>query len=352
MILNLNCTTFSLRSHKKQVRITFAGDIMCHSSQLASYYDSKTKSYQADKSFDYIAKRIKNSDLVLGNLETTIVSSPDLYSGYPRFGSPKAIVKSLKKTGFHIISTANNHSADKESLGIDLTIDTVLEEGMIPIGTYKSMDDYITRKNLIITLNDIKIAIYNYTYSTNGVKVPKDRIVRLIDEESISKDLAFAKQNQADFIIVWYHFGTEYQIKPDSYQEKWVNFALKNGANIVIGGHPHVVQKIERYNLNKDSLSDEQFIAYSLGNFLSAQSRPFTDGGMLLHFNILIEENGKRTISDIKPEPVWVSPNGYRIIPIEAYLNNEMEIQLSPNHKKRMLNYYKEFQKVMNDNKI
>jgi len=315
---------------------------MCHSSQLNTYYDTKSKTYHTQKSFEFVSDKLKNSDLVLGNLETTLVPRFEDYSGYPRFGSPDDFAPTLKESGFHILSTANNHSADKGSIGIDHTISKLLSIGLVPIGTYSSNEDYQNRRNLIIERNGIKIAIYNYTYSTNGIKVPNGRIVRLIDKETISEDISFAKSKLVDFIIVWYHFGTEYQIKPDSAQINWANYALSLGADAVIGGHPHVVQRIEK--------KDEKLVAYSLGNFLSAQNRPFTDGGMILSFDLIVSKTGKKEFLNILPEPVWVLPAGYKIIPIEDAMNDMTKYPINPNHVRRMKIYKKEFDNVMKQN--
>ncbi len=322
------------------MRITVVGDIMFHNSQLVKYYNSKTKSYNAEESFQWIRPKFVNSDLVMGNLETTIVNHAELYGGYPRFGSPKEVVFALKNSGFHILSTANNHSADKGSHGIDFTIDTVLDNEMIPLGTYKSEADFRNRRNFMMNKNGINIAIYNYTYSTNGIKVPKGKIVRLIEEESLEKDISFAKQNGANFVIVWFHFGTEYQTKPDAYQKKWVNRALELGADVVIGGHPHVVQKLERVG--------DKFFAYSLGNFLSAQNKPFTDGGLVLHFDLILSGNEK-DITNILPEAVWVDPSNYQIIPIDDALEGKLEIKLSDSKMIRMKNYKKQYLNVISD---
>lgn len=326
------------------MRITVVGDIMCHSSQLNSYYNPKTKQYETFRSFELVKNRFDQSDLVLGNLETTLLQNPSNYSGYPRFGSPADLATSLKKAGFHILSTANNHSADKGSNGIDTTIDTVKNENMVPIGTYQSQQDYDTRRHFSVTKNQIKIGIYNYTYSTNGIKVPDGRIVRLLDEKTIIEDITYAKSLGTDLIIIWFHFGTEYQIKPDASQVRWVNFALNQGADVILGGHPHVVQRIEKIN--------EQLVAYSLGNFLSAQNHPFTDGGIILNFSFSIDANGKKMISDISFEPVWVYPNGYRIVPISELNGDNLTIPLNKHYRKKASDYKIQFEKVMSENKI
>ncbi len=317
---------------------------MCHSSQLSDAYNPKTKSYEFDKSFQYISSKFIGSDLILGNLETTIVDETSNYSGYPRFGSPKTLVQTLKRTGFNILSTANNHSADKGSLGIDLTIKSIQNESMIPIGTYSSLEDYVTRKNLIFEINNIKIAIYNYSYSTNGIQVPNGKFVRLIEEKTIKEDIDYAKEVKADLIIVWYHFGTEYETKPDKNQLKWVDFAKNLGADIIIGGHPHVVQPVIK--------EPNHLIAYSLGNFISAQNRPFTDGGMILHFEFTLNTDQSKSISDISLVPVWVYPIGYKILPLNDLLENKLEIQIPINYRKKAEFYKKQYNKVMEDSRI
>ncbi|WP_246047032.1 CapA family protein [Leptospira ognonensis] len=342
--LILNCTTFSLRAKKKQVRITVVGDIMCHSSQLNSYYNPKTKNYDTSRSFELIRNRFEQSDLVLGNLETTLVKNPSDYSGYPRFGSPIDLATSLKNAGFHVLSTANNHSADKGSPGIDITIETVRKENMVPIGSYQSQQDYDLRRHFSVIKNNLKIAIYNYTYSTNGIKVPDGRIVRLIDEKTITEDMEHAKSIGMDLIIVWFHFGTEYQIKPDASQLRWVNFALNLGADVILGGHPHVVQRIDKIN--------DQLVAYSLGNFLSAQNHPFTDGGIILNFNFSIDGNGQKLITDVAYESVWIYPHGYQIIPINEIDRENFKIPLNKHYRKKASDYKMQFDKVMSENKL
>ncbi|XDD46528.1 CapA family protein [Leptospira sp. WS39.C2] len=341
----LSCYTLPDFSQTRQVRIKFVGDLMCHSSQISSYFHAKTKSYDSYKSFEYVADSLQNANLTLGNLETTITENPSEYSGYPKFGSPLGYLNGLKKVGFDILSTANNHSADKGSYGIDTTIRTVLENDMIPIGTYTSESDYQLRKDFIQETNGIKIAIYNYTYSTNGIPVRDGRIVRLLNEEQINSDVNFAKENGAHFIILWYHYGNEYEEKPGWSQTKWVNIGLNAGADIIIGGHPHVVQKIDLYQ--DPNNNEKRLIAYSLGNFLSAQNRQYTDGGIILSFTLEIGREGFKTITNVETETVWVEPKNYSIIPIHKYKNKEILMKLPKHQEKRMLDFETHIKKIL-----
>jgi len=314
---------------------------MCHNSQLGTYWNAKTKSYSADSSFEYVKPILQNYDIVFGNLETTITNNQADHSGYPRFGSPPQFVQSIAKAGFHVLSTANNHSADKGAKAIDLTIETVIAEGMTPLGTYTSDIDYQNRRHFILEKNGIRIAVYNYTYSTNGIKVPEDRIVRLIEEKKLKEDIQFAKTQGVDFTLVWFHYGTEYKTEPDKDQIKWVNIALEEGADLIIGGHPHVVQNFKKFDSpSGKSNTKQQLVAYSLGNFLSAQNAPFTDGGIILNFDLIVNGKDSKEIVNVNYEPVWVYPSGYRVIPIDRYLNQEINLKL-PKHSEAKMKAYK-----------
>lgn len=326
------------------MRIKVVGDLMCHNSQISTYYKPKTKDYDSSGSFEFVSKLLQDADLTLGNLETTIATDPNEFTGYPKFGSPIGFLTGIQNAGFDILSTANNHSADKGSFGIDFTIDSVFTKGMIPIGTFKSNADYLERKDFFQEINGIKIAIYNYTYSTNGIPVKNDRIVRLLNEVTIQEDVRFAKENGIHFVILWYHYGKEYEEKPDNSQTKWVNIGLAAGADIIIGGHPHVVQRVDLFQEEKNF--EDRLVAYSLGNFLSAQNREATDGGIILTFQLEIDSQQRKQIKDVMTEPVWVFPHGYKIIPIQKYKQNEISVKVPKNSEKRMFAYESHLKKI------
>ncbi|MCZ8341640.1 MAG: CapA family protein [Leptospira sp.] len=330
------------------MRIQFVGDLMCHNSQLISAFDSKNQSYNFDRSFQWVKSKIQNSDRSFGNLETTIPISPRDYSGYPKFGSPPEFVQTLSRTGFDVLSTANNHSADKGPEAIDHTIDTVSKNGLVPIGTYKNLDDYETRRYYLFSENGIKFGILNYTYSTNGIKVTGGRIVRLLDREMISEDVRYLKLLNVHFVILWFHYGTEYYVEPDKSQLEWVNHGFSAGADLIIGGHPHVVQKFEKRNvIGEDGKNKEQYVAFSLGNFLSAQNMSFTDGGTILNLDLSVDSRGNKKVARFEFEPVWVLSRGYQVIPINEYKRGELGIVLSKMEEKRMNQYLDAFHKII-----
>nr|WP_208861356.1 CapA family protein [Leptospira brenneri] len=326
------------------MRIRVVGDLMCHNSQISTYYRPKTKDYDSSGSFEYVSNLLQDADLTLGNLETTIANDPNEFTGYPRFGSPIGYLTGIKNAGFDILSTANNHSADKGPFGIDNTIDSVIKNGMVPIGTFKTNADYLERKDFFLELNGIKIAIYNYTYSTNGIPVKNDRMVRLLNEKQIKEDVSFAKENGIHFVILWYHYGSEYEEKPDNSQTKWVNIGIDAGADIIIGGHPHVVQRIDRFQEEKNW--EDKLVAYSLGNFLSAQNRENTDGGIILTFELELDSENRKRIKNVTTDPVWVYSHGYKIIPIQIYKRNEISLKIPKHSEKRMFQYEAHLKKI------
>lgn len=342
---------------------------MVHSSQLDLNYDRVAKNYNFDQSFQFISSYLQGNDLVFGNLETTINANPKSYSGYPLFSSPPELVEATKKAGFQILSTANNHSADKGKSGILTTLDVLEKNSIHSLGTYRDEEDYKARKDLVIERDGFKILFYNYTYGTNGMKVPSPTIVKLLDKDSIRTDLMSAKELGADLIIVSFHYGPEYIRTPSTDMKKWVEFAFSEGADIVLGGHPHVLQRFEiqnkkdRYGIQKDRL-----VFYSMGNFLSGQRKPHTDGGAVFRWNVNLYkpregEPTQITYNQVHYVPTWVYPNirnrqpNFAILPVQEFLDSSgkphdtlpYNLQLSKKEIKDMQFFYKSTKELLGD---
>ncbi|WCL49540.1 CapA family protein [Leptospira sp. GIMC2001] len=313
------------------ISMVAVGDIMVHDSQLKANYSIKNRKYNFHQSFELVSPYLQGNDFVFGNLETTLPGNPEHYSGYPQFGAPAELAYALKDAGFQILSTANNHSVDKGTLGIRNTLDVLDQLNIKHLGTYRTQKEYEQNRNLILDIEGFKIFFYNYTYGTNGLPIPDDTVVNLISEELISTDLAFAKSQKADAIIVAFHYGPEYVRIPAKDQTKWVDFAIREGADIILGGHPHVLQtygvekRTDRYGENRDRL-----ILYSMGNFLSGQRHLHTDGGAIFRWNLLLKNDGNRTFleyQNVHYIPTWVFPNlksdhnRFVIIPVLDYMN-------------------------------
>ncbi|MDO8548971.1 MAG: CapA family protein [Ignavibacteria bacterium] len=287
------------------IRISAVGDLMCHSVQY-NYARIDGDNFDFNPVYREVKKYFYESDFVFGNLETVTAGKSKGFSGYPFFNTPDEYITALYNAGFHLLTTANNHSLDRGEAGLLRTIEQIKKNGLLYNGTFTSKED----RDLIrvIDIKGIKIAFLAYTYGTNGIPVPKGKsfLINLIDFDLIKSDIEKARKLGADVVLVHYHFGEEYKREPIAYQKEVVQKTISFGADIIIGGHPHVLHPAQFYK-TKDGRLDTGFVAYSLGNFISNQRWRYSDAGVIL--NIEITKNFKSTaiyISDVSYIPTWV----------------------------------------------
>lgn len=240
------------------------GDIMFHMPQVRASYNPNSRAYDFKDVFKYVKKHIDSADLSIGNFETVIAGNEIGFSGFPRFNSPEETLKAIKYAGFDILTTANNHALDQGKNGLINTIKIIEKEGMKNIGTYKEPNNTI----LITDINGIKIALLSYSYGFNGLEHTLSEeefsfMVNQIDEDIIKEDIEKAKALESDTVVIFIHWGNEYQREPSEYQVELGRKMVEWGANIVLGSHPHVVQKSEIIHYG----GKDNFIIYSMGNF-------------------------------------------------------------------------------------
>lgn len=299
----------------KQEDITFTmaitGDIMCHNTMYQDAYNSSTKSYDFSYYFDDIKQHIQTADIAVGNLETTFAGSKVGYSGYPTFNTPEILAKNLKKVGFDVVSTANNHCMDKGYSGIVSTIDYLDEADLSHTGTFKSKEDQETI--LIKNVKNVNIAFLSFTYGTNGIPVPKDKsyAVNLIDTDLIKKQIELAKKENPDLICVSMHWGVEYQTTPNQEQKDLANFLFENGVDVILGNHSHVPQPMEKRTIKlDDGTTKDGFVIYSLGNFMANQNYKYTSDSAILKLQITKNgQTGKISIDTVTYTPTYFYKN-------------------------------------------
>ncbi len=302
------------------VSLLFIGDIMGHDEQIWSAEDRQTHTYSYDDVFQYIKPVISDADLAIANFEVTLAGPP--YSGYPQFSSPAALAAACRNAGIDCLVTANNHAADKGKRGIDGTIARLDSLGIQHTGTFVSSAARDSLTPLILVKKGWKFAVLNYTFSTNGITVPSPCIVNMLEKEVVANDIAKAKNLKPDAVILFLHWGTEYDTVPSAAQRSLAAFFLDRGADIIIGSHPHVVQRMEW--VRGDSSGKDKPVFYSLGNFVSNQRRSGTDGGAMVRITMR-EENGRLAIADAGYCLTWVYAPivNYRkkfyILPCEEY---------------------------------
>jgi poly-gamma-glutamate synthesis protein (capsule biosynthesis protein) len=330
---------------ENEITLFFAGDVMQHSTQFNGAL-KPDGTYDFEPCFRLVKDEIAAADLAIANLEVPLGGKP--YSGYPAFSAPDEIAADLKKTGFDVLVTANNHSCDRGAKGVDRTITMLDSFGITHTGMFRNNDERIEKYPLILSVKNFKIAILNYTYGTNGMSA-NPLLVNLIDSAQIITDIKMAQLSEPDIIIVFMHWGDEYQRYPSDEQKKLADMCFYNGANLVIGAHPHVIQPMEkRYSGNGRC---EKLVAYSLGNFVSNQPFLNSDGGAVLKISLVKDELGTR-ISWAGYNLIWVykpKENGrtrHYILPVADYEHDtamltttfQKDIQRFTNNARTLLN--------------
>lgn len=306
--------SLSLPAQTDTLRLIFAGDIMGHAPQIQSAQVVKHQKYNYAPCFQYLKPVLERADIAIGNLELTLPGKPP-YTGYPMFRSPDDLAGALKDAGFDLLVTANNHSNDSHALGVSHTIEVLRDKGFLQTGTFKNRRDRDAFYPLMVYKNGFKIAIVNYTYDTNGVPTQAPTIVNLIDTVQMQADLREAVARKPHYIIAVMHWGLEYQLTENKDQQRLARFLIRNGADMVIGMHPHVVQPIKNERVKMpDGSVKEAIVVYSLGNFISNQQQPNTDGGILFQVDLLKKKGS--------PE-VRVGKQG--MIPIWRYIHKSAE---------------------------
>jgi poly-gamma-glutamate capsule biosynthesis protein CapA/YwtB (metallophosphatase superfamily) len=330
-----------------EITLLFAGDIMQHMPQVEAAWNDKLGIYIYDSCFKYITPWLSGADLTIANLETTLAGKP--FSGYPAFSSPDELVTGMLNAGIDIVGTANNHCCDRGRTGIERTVSILDSLGMMHMGSYKNAETYRRSNPMIVNTRGFRLAFVNYTYGTNNNPVPENNVVSLIEKDRLLADMKAAHDSAVDMTIVFIHWGIEYQRAPNDFQKDIAATLFANGADIIIGSHPHVIQPMEwRRN---DSLKKEQLVVWSLGNFVSNQRKQYTDGGTMFRIT-LQKESGHARIKDAGYQLTWVynpikdGKKQYYILPAAHYENDtilldklsQAELKVFLNDSRELLN--------------
>ena len=199
------------------------------------------------------------------NLETTLTRT-DRYTGYPCFRSPAALADALRDAGVDVAVLANNHCCDGGGAGVHTTVAELRRCGIRHTGVFTDSLDRAANNPLWLEHCGVRFALLNYTYGTNGIPVPEGVRVNLIDTVRMAADLAAAREGSPDCIAVCIHWGNEYERQANAEQRRLARFLRRNGADLIVGSHPHVVQPFET--------DSSHVVLYSLGNFVSRRPIP------------------------------------------------------------------------------
>ena len=309
-----------------QITLLMVGDILLHTPVEES-------AKQVDGSYDFTAifantkEEIQAADLALVNQEVIIGGEELGISGYPAFNAPYEIGDALVETGFDVVCHGTNHALDKGRQGL-MNCLAFWQNQYPQIGVLGIHDSAEDQDELYFYEKDgIRIAILNYTYSTNGISMPSDMpfAVDMLEKEAVVEDIRRAEE-EADFTIVCPHWGTEYNLGISSYQEKWTEIFLENGVDLVLGTHPHVIEPITWV---QDVENDRvMLVYYSLGNFVNWTAS--SGGGIanrmvggMAKITIEKDENGNTWIGEYGIEPLVShledGENGVTVYPLSEY---------------------------------
>ena len=342
-------------------RIMANGDLLYHD----IIYISAKKSdgtYDFHENFEYVKPWLKQADLVLGDFEGT-VNKDHYLAGYPLFNAPGEVMDAIKDAGYQVLDLAHNHILDSQIEGVVSTADAIEKAGMTPIGVY-THEPRDKAPIVIKEVNGIKVALLAYSYGFNGIEQSisqedYNRYLSDLDEDKMKAEIERAEK-EADITIIMPQMGVEYQIEPTEEQKKLYHKMIDWGADIIFGGHPHVVEPAETVEKN----GDKKLIIYSMGNFISNQrietmqdveNAKWTERGVLMDVTIK-KKSGKTTIETAQAHPSWVSrtpkggysPEGYPLYLYQTYIledfieGGKYRSQLDEATKERIDTAYKE----------
>lgn len=290
--------------NRDTVSICIAGDVMMHQAQIEN-----TAIYGYEDCLKEVEDRFKNADLAIANMEFTLAGRP--YTGYPSFSAPDSYASYLARCGIDIFLTANNHIHDKGAYGAERTLKVYDSLGVVHgirhTGSARTAEEMSGNFPLIVTIKGIRIAIINVTYGTNSsfaAEYPK--AYRLKHRTDIANAVAAAKQERADIVIAFPHWGEEYQLRHSAAQRETAEWLASLGVDAIVGAHPHVVQDYEELDIGGKTVP----VIYSLGNLISNMSAENTRIGMIATIRVTRDYNGDIKVERPELEYTWCTLPG------------------------------------------
>lgn len=276
--------------NKKPASFTIGmiGDVLFHD-WLIKGGEKPDGTYDYPYIYEYLEPDVNNLNFAMFNMEGTLAGPP--YTGYPIFSAPAELANSMAEKGFDLCTTASNHTLDRGVDGMNATIDNLRKAGLVNLGSRKEGDpSYFSTE-----FNGIKVAISTSSYTTpkldglnslNGIPIPAE-VDHLIDtfslEEAYMYDDMKVLQERArkmredghDVVIFVMHWGTEYSLSEDWFQESYAQALADAGVDMVFGMHPHVVEPIK--TVKSEDGKHNMLVYYSLGNSVSDQAYDTAD---------------------------------------------------------------------------
>ncbi|MBQ7474552.1 MAG: CapA family protein [Clostridia bacterium] len=312
------------------ITLLSAGDVMYHTPQLTEAYVPETGEYDFSATYQYVRDLVSSADYAVVNFEATTAGDAFEYTGYPCFNAPDTAMSILKEVGFDMLLFANNHCNDTGTIGITRTQENFVKYGFDYIGarpdsagkTYKLVNVKGVNLGLLNTTDDLS---YGSTgaKSINGIPLAEGDVDRIdtfnhsyLDEFYTRAAAAIAdlRTQGADIIIYYVHWGDEYHLLHNEIQDAVAHKLCDLGVDVIIGGHPHVVQDSEVLTSTVDP-EHKTLCFYSLGNYVSNQNRltmgdtmnsTYTENGLTVILSIRKYSDGATLVTGVRTVPTWV----------------------------------------------
>lgn len=237
------------------VSVVMIGDVMMHARQME--HDMNTF-------LESIKSYLENADIAIANMEFSLGGKP--YTGYPLFSAPDEYARYVAGCGVDIFLTANNHILDRYMKGLERTLDIYrsMSDSVLFTGISSNEEERKATYPLVVKSKGISIALVNFTYGTNNIQTEEWPDVNRMDTTAVKGAMRRAKEAGVDFIIVLPHWGNEYELRHSKSQENWAKWLVDEGADAIVGAHPHVVQDTTHIKGVP--------VIYSMGNAVSNMS--------------------------------------------------------------------------------
>ncbi|MBR6007487.1 MAG: CapA family protein [Clostridia bacterium] len=330
----------------RSARIRTVGDFVMDKNILdsgKSYASANNYKYPYNFSgmLSYISSAMQNADFTVANVDGSMGGKSHYkygYSGYPQFNTPEYLMLDLVDCGVDMLTLANNHMLDGWFDGLMDEIAKCEKAGLKHVGANRSAQEKATP--VIFEINNIKVGFMNYTVSLNSMETAKGLDSRALEfgvnavrNSNAAKDAKALREAGADVIVCYMHWGKEYYSTPDDDQKSLARNLVKAGVDIIVGGHPHVVQKAEWLSgTNQFGEPQKTLCVYSLGNFLSEHDwvknkdgeRVACNGGIIFDFTIQEKADGSFEIMapEYLPVYVWQTGGSYVVLNAAAYVQN------------------------------
>ena len=308
--------------------LSATGDILMHMPVVNT--GKVGTGYDFDPLFTYFADYVQKADYAVANLETTLAGLDNgyAYSGYPCFNCPDEIIDGAKNAGFDMILTANNHSYDTRRVGLLRTLETIQNKGLDALGTRADAD---APTYLVVERNGISLGLMCYTYEDSAdpnIKAPNYITMKPEDApllntfdyantqafyDEVRETMALMQTEGADAVVMFIHWGYEYQLTEHKSQNEVAQGLCDLGVDVIIGGHPHVVQPVELLQSTTDD-THKTVCLYSMGNAVSNQrlgnissiKTPHTEDGVLFSVTFTRYSDGTVILESADLLPIWV----------------------------------------------